>query len=420
MLACRMNVSALVFIYFYSLYIIEAIVLREFRCPKKNVPQDKFQNLDCEKQTVSNPDANENILLSNLAKLLDEDFKTDAVEENDNTEVLSTGLNNISEDVFIEGEEKVLKTAILISDMNGFSNLAGEHLSNFTSISFSLSERLLKDSDTGNLSLNINENSTEAAFDLDVSESAIKSETLPVLVSEIHNTSLDINPLFSNPPAPSVTSNFSSAENLVLELTVSGSNEDDKVITQDMENESFLEEVSDTGSEYITQIEINKSANALMHISNFTDELSTNHAMMEENYNPLIDEVFIPGERVLQSNRNLSEEKLISSGDIKVAENNLEYLDELEPFSESATRNSQKMQKEKNATEDLFTKEVNVMTIRPTLAENISETLVVPECPPPGICFFWFLAQDTCAQSSHCHGSRICCKIRCSKTCIEI
>ncbi|KFM70543.1 hypothetical protein X975_08088, partial [Stegodyphus mimosarum] len=78
------------------------------------------------------------------------------------------------------------------------------------------------------------------------------------------------------------------------------------------------------------------------------------------------------------------------------------------------------MQKEKIATEDLTTKEVNVTTVRPTLAENISETSVDPECPPPGICFFWFLAQDTCAQSSHCHGSRICCKIRCSKTCIEI
>ncbi|XP_055930041.1 dentin sialophosphoprotein-like [Argiope bruennichi] len=43
-----------------------------------------------------------------------------------------------------------------------------------------------------------------------------------------------------------------------------------------------------------------------------------------------------------------------------------------------------------------------------------------PECPPPGWCIFWFLSQDTCAVNEHCLGSRICCKIRCSKTCIEI
>lgn len=43
-----------------------------------------------------------------------------------------------------------------------------------------------------------------------------------------------------------------------------------------------------------------------------------------------------------------------------------------------------------------------------------------PKCPEPGWCVLWFLAQDTCAKDSHCHGSRICCQWRCSKTCIDV
>ncbi|CAL1291119.1 unnamed protein product [Larinioides sclopetarius] len=49
-----------------------------------------------------------------------------------------------------------------------------------------------------------------------------------------------------------------------------------------------------------------------------------------------------------------------------------------------------------------------------------SSTVGVPECPTPGWCIFWFLSQDACATNEHCLGSRICCKIGCSKTCIEI
>ncbi|GBM71877.1 hypothetical protein AVEN_229372-1 [Araneus ventricosus] len=49
-----------------------------------------------------------------------------------------------------------------------------------------------------------------------------------------------------------------------------------------------------------------------------------------------------------------------------------------------------------------------------------SSAVGVPQCPPPGWCIFWFLSQDACAVNEHCLGSRICCKIRCSKTCIEV
>ncbi|GFY08047.1 uncharacterized protein TNCV_1354641 [Trichonephila clavipes] len=52
--------------------------------------------------------------------------------------------------------------------------------------------------------------------------------------------------------------------------------------------------------------------------------------------------------------------------------------------------------------------------------ENGSESKTDPKCPSPGFCILWFWSQDACEVDSHCLGSRICCRVRCSKTCIDV
>lgn len=55
--------------------------------------------------------------------------------------------------------------------------------------------------------------------------------------------------------------------------------------------------------------------------------------------------------------------------------------------------------------------------IEPAESSNIGPKL--PKCPDPGLCIFWFLAQDLCAEDSHCHGALLCCMWGCSKICVE-
>ncbi|GFY41820.1 uncharacterized protein TNIN_218551 [Trichonephila inaurata madagascariensis] len=52
--------------------------------------------------------------------------------------------------------------------------------------------------------------------------------------------------------------------------------------------------------------------------------------------------------------------------------------------------------------------------------EKGSESKTDPKCPSPGFCILWFWSQNACEVDSHCLGSRICCRVRCSKTCIDV
>lgn len=62
----------------------------------------------------------------------------------------------------------------------------------------------------------------------------------------------------------------------------------------------------------------------------------------------------------------------------------------------------------------------NLKVINSTAMENSSEKVETLKCPPPGFCILWFWSQDACEVDSHCLGSRICCRVRCSKTCIDV
>lgn len=67
--------------------------------------------------------------------------------------------------------------------------------------------------------------------------------------------------------------------------------------------------------------------------------------------------------------------------------------------------------------ETLNTKLDSFQHIKPDESSNIGPKL--PKCPDPGLCIFWFLAQDLCAEDSHCHGALICCMWGCSKICVD-
>jgi len=49
-----------------------------------------------------------------------------------------------------------------------------------------------------------------------------------------------------------------------------------------------------------------------------------------------------------------------------------------------------------------------------------TETPLAKKCPRRGICVFWLLARDQCTSNDDCEKSKLCCKVWCSKRCIDV
>ncbi|GFS58877.1 uncharacterized protein NPIL_211461 [Nephila pilipes] len=69
---------------------------------------------------------------------------------------------------------------------------------------------------------------------------------------------------------------------------------------------------------------------------------------------------------------------------------------------------------------DFISKNETVTVLSSIQKGSESNPADAPKCPPPGFCILWFWSQDACQVDNHCLGSRICCRVRCSKTCIDI
>ncbi|GIY04780.1 uncharacterized protein CEXT_21381 [Caerostris extrusa] len=173
--------------------------------------------------------------------------------------------------------------------------------------------------------------------------------------------------------------------------------------------------------------EITKNAARALEAINFSD-LLTNH-LIEENEIHNFLTTFTPepdtsiSEHFEKENEGMNATEIETLGSLNVTEtrpfdklNISEVLTVIEPKNVSG-------HEENHRTGDAFQSENGTSaTIIISDTSNISrsEIDVAGLCPPPGWCIFWFWSQDTCAENNHCLGSRICCRIRCSKTCIDL
>lgn len=96
------------------------------------------------------------------------------------------------------------------------------------------------------------------------------------------------------------------------------------------------------------------------------------------------------------------------------------------PFNHSGENEHQKMSTTKLSDIDIINADTfetvndklhSFQGIEPDESSDIGPKL--PKCPDPGLCIFWFLAQDLCAEDGHCHGALLCCMWGCSKICVE-
>ncbi|GIX93304.1 uncharacterized protein CDAR_287841 [Caerostris darwini] len=173
--------------------------------------------------------------------------------------------------------------------------------------------------------------------------------------------------------------------------------------------------------------EITKNAARALEAINFSD-LLTNH-LIEENEIHNVLTTFTPeldtsiSEHFEKENEGMKATEIETFGSLNVAEtrpfdklNISEVLTLIEPKNVSG-------HEENHRTGDALESEngtAATVIISDTSNTSQSEIGVAGLCPPPGWCIFWLWSQDTCAENSHCLGSRICCRIRCSKTCIDL
>ncbi|XP_042906518.2 uro-adherence factor A [Parasteatoda tepidariorum] len=158
---------------------------------------------------------------------------------------------------------------------------------------------------------------------------------------------------------------------------------DDSSISENVstnETQTGLESIVSAGLDFLAQSEVAKNAAVAMEIFNLSDSSLTDH---------IIDDSVI--DLVLSAQNKLDAET--ASSEIEDIKNDLIPNNEIN---------------ESHVNTDETESDINLLPIDKK------------KCPTPGICVFWFMARNACTNDGECLGSKICCRVRCSKKCIDV